>query len=65
MTPTTAERTQAIHEIIKAIAEVQALISARVESPWCGTLAPMELGKTYTYLCEALTELVRGYRYSL
>ena len=58
MTTITAERsTQALTEIaglITAIAGVQALIQAGVESPWCPTLTDEELGKAYHRLSKKL-----------
>jgi hypothetical protein len=58
MTQTPAERdTQAnIQEIISAIAEVQAIIVANVESPWCDTIVRAELGKAYCYLAKELAQ---------
>lgn len=58
MTTTTAERsTQALTEIaglITAIAGVQALIQAGVQSPYCPTLTDEDLGKAYRSLARKL-----------
>ena len=58
MTTTTAERTTqaTIHEIISAIAGVQALITADVESPFCPFLTKDNLGKALFQLSEALAK---------
>lgn len=58
MTTITAERsTQALTEIaglITAIAGVQALIQAGVQSHWCTSLTDEELGKAYHRLAKKL-----------
>jgi hypothetical protein len=58
MTQTPAERdTQAnIQEIISAIAGVQAIITADVESSYCDTIVRAELGKAYCYLAKELAQ---------
>lgn len=60
MTTITAERsTQAltkVAELITAIAGVQALIQAGVESPFCPMLTQENLGKAYHNLAEALLD---------
>ena len=58
MTQTPAERdTQAnIQEIISAIAGVQAIITADVESSYCDTIVRTELGKAYCYLAKELAQ---------
>lgn len=59
MTTDTAERTtQAlaeINELIKAIAGVQELIKADVQSPFCPNLTEEALGQTYHRLAEMLS----------
>ena len=59
MTTTTAERTAqaTIHEIISAIAEIQALISAGVESPFCPFVTNENLGIAYFRLSEAMARM--------
>lgn len=61
MTTDTAERTtQAlaeINELIKAIAGVQELIKANVQSPFCPSLTQGNLGKAYARLSEKLSDL--------
>lgn len=61
MTTDTAERTtQAlaeINELIKAIAGVQELIKADVQSPFCPSLTQGNLGKAYHRLSERLSDL--------
>lgn len=60
MTTATAEReAQAlahITELITAIAGVQALISAGVESPFVPSLTAENLGKAYHYLTDQLAQ---------
>lgn len=60
MTTITAERsTQALTEIaglITAIAGVQALIQAGVESPFCPYFTAENLGKAYWRLSESLAD---------
>lgn len=60
MTTATAERNaQAlahINELITAVAGVQALISAGVESPFVPTLTIENLGKAYHYLTDQLAQ---------
>lgn len=61
MSTTYAERkTQAlsIQELIQAIAGVQALIRASVESPWCPNSVKMNLGRAYHNLAFSLSERV-------
>ena len=63
MTNTYAERTtQAMtaQEIISAIAGVQALITAGVDSPWCAFLTNENLGKAYNEFSEALVRMARA-----
>ena len=60
MTTTYAERiTQAmtISELISAIAEVQALISAGVESPFCPFVTNENLGIAYFRLSETMARM--------
>lgn len=59
MTTTYAERdTQAtIHEIISAIAGVQALIKAGVESPFCPFVTNENLGIAYFRLSETMARM--------
>lgn len=60
MTTTYAERiTQAmtIQEIISAIAEVQALITAGVESPFCPFVTNENLGIAYFRLSETMARM--------
>jgi|Laugresu1bdmlbdd_1035124.scaffolds.fasta_scaffold24518_3 hypothetical protein len=60
MTTTYAERiTQAmtIQEIISAIAEVQALITAGVESPFCPFVTNENLGIAYARLSETMARM--------
>jgi len=62
MTTTTAERTAqaTIHEIISAIAGIQALITAGVESPYCPFLTNENLGKAYNEFSEALVRMAKA-----
>jgi hypothetical protein len=65
MTTTTAERTtqaMTVQEIISAIAEVQALISAGVESPFCPLTTNESLGQSYYFLSEALCRMTKAIR---
>lgn len=59
MTTTTAERsTQAlteIHNLITAIAGVQALIQAGVASPFCPMVTNEKLGEAYHHLADRLS----------
>jgi hypothetical protein len=60
MTSTYAERTTqalTIQELITAIAGVQALITANVESPWCPLTTQDSLGKAYNHLAERLSRV--------
>jgi hypothetical protein len=60
MTTTTAERTaqaMTIPELISAIAGVQALISAGVESPFCPFVTNEHLGIAYARLSETMARM--------
>jgi hypothetical protein len=69
MTTITAERsTQAltdVHDLIKAIAGVQALIQTDVESPspWCPLGTREDLGKAYNRLVYLLDKAVNRHFY--
>lgn len=66
MTTDTAERTtQAlteINELVQAIAGVQALIKADVQSPFCPGMTNEALGVAYLRLAEALKDKAFDYR---
>ena len=57
MTTTTAERSAqalSISEIIEALAGIQALLAANVDSPWCDSLTKSNIGNAYYELTRLL-----------